>query len=215
MKIDHIFICSDNHGHEADQLVEMGLVEGSSRIHRGQGTRNRKFYFHNFFLEILWMHNEREILNDRTAPTKLWNRINYKKSGYTPFGLCLTRMPDTDPLFANCLLYTPAYFPEDKPIEFLTHESQPLLPATFRLPFPKSANPPNEPLHHPIKIKQLTKATFGVPSTGLAHPFTQFFQDVAQIEFQLADQPILTLEFDEGRQGINRQVDELSLVIRY
>ncbi len=53
MKIDHIFIFSNEHGKEANELVELGFTEGSNRVHKGQGTTNRKFYFENFYLEIL------------------------------------------------------------------------------------------------------------------------------------------------------------------
>src|SRR4051794_34154336 len=58
MDIDHIFIFTDNKGRIADELVSFGLTEGSSRVHQGQGTTNRTFSFENFFLEIVWVHNE-------------------------------------------------------------------------------------------------------------------------------------------------------------
>ena len=41
LNIDHIFIFSNKGGKEADELVEFGLTEGSSRLHPGQGTTNR------------------------------------------------------------------------------------------------------------------------------------------------------------------------------
>ncbi len=49
MNIDHIFIFTDDDGKDADELVDFGLTEGSNRVHVGQGTTNRKFYFDNFF----------------------------------------------------------------------------------------------------------------------------------------------------------------------
>lgn len=48
MEVDHIFIFSNNQGREADELINFGLTEGSNRVHPGQGTRNRKFYFEIF-----------------------------------------------------------------------------------------------------------------------------------------------------------------------
>ncbi|MFK7787387.1 MAG: hypothetical protein AB8B56_19845 [Crocinitomicaceae bacterium] len=38
MEVDHIFIFLDNQGKEADELLEFGFTEGSSRRHPGQGT---------------------------------------------------------------------------------------------------------------------------------------------------------------------------------
>lgn len=43
--VDHIFICSDNKGSEADELLAFGLKESEGRYHKGQGTTNRKFLF--------------------------------------------------------------------------------------------------------------------------------------------------------------------------
>ena len=71
MEVDHIFIFSNNQGNEADELVDFGLTEGGNRVHPGQGTRNRKFYFENFFLKILWVNNESEITSELSAPTRL------------------------------------------------------------------------------------------------------------------------------------------------
>jgi hypothetical protein len=78
MQVDHIFIFSNNQGREADQLVEFGLMEGSNRIHKGQGTTNCKFYFENFFLEILWVINEEEINQSPALETHLAYRSNCK-----------------------------------------------------------------------------------------------------------------------------------------
>ena len=63
MDIDHIFIFTDDNGKVADQLIEFGMTEGSNRIHAGQGTTNRKFYFDNFFLELLWVYDTNQIKN--------------------------------------------------------------------------------------------------------------------------------------------------------
>ncbi|UHG94724.1 VOC family protein [Spirosoma oryzicola] len=72
MEIDHLFVFSANQGQEANELLEFGFVEGSSRVHMGQGTTNRKFYFDNFFLELLWVIDEQEVTSELVAPTKLW-----------------------------------------------------------------------------------------------------------------------------------------------
>jgi hypothetical protein len=53
MEIDHIYICTEKNAPAGDLLVEFGLLEGSSNTHPGQGTANRRFYFHNLMLELL------------------------------------------------------------------------------------------------------------------------------------------------------------------
>ena len=110
--IDHIFIFSNNQGQVADELVEFGLTEGSNRVHVGQGTSNRKFYFNNFFLEILWVHNEAELHSVQTKPSGLWKRADFEHNQFAPFGLCLVNVPETEPLFEKSFRYQPDYFPD-------------------------------------------------------------------------------------------------------
>ena len=85
MEVDHIFIFSNKNGKEFDTLVDFGFTEGSSRLHSGQGTMNRKLYFENFFLQILWVVSETEIQSDITSKTKLWERSQFKKNQYSPY----------------------------------------------------------------------------------------------------------------------------------
>ena len=81
MEVDHIFILLNNQVNEADELVNFGLTEGSNRAHLGQGIRNRKFYFENFYLEIAWVSNQSELASELTAQTRLWERANQKING--------------------------------------------------------------------------------------------------------------------------------------
>jgi hypothetical protein len=54
---DHLFICTAIGAPEAEYLISLGLKEGRSNIHPGQGTANRCFFFRNFMLELLWVDN--------------------------------------------------------------------------------------------------------------------------------------------------------------
>lgn len=44
-EFDHLFICTDVGAGDADQLVSLGLTEGTRNTHPGQGTANRRFFF--------------------------------------------------------------------------------------------------------------------------------------------------------------------------
>ncbi len=72
--------------------MAFGLTEGSSNLHLGQGTANRRFFFYNAMLELLWVRDEREARSPPIAPTRLWKRWRYRFSGYSPFGVCLRAM---------------------------------------------------------------------------------------------------------------------------
>jgi hypothetical protein len=88
-EFDHLFICTDIGACEADRLVSFGLVEGTSNTHSGQGTTNRRFFFRNAMLELLWVHNTEEAQSASIRPTRLWQRWTNRQDATCPFGVCL------------------------------------------------------------------------------------------------------------------------------
>ncbi|WP_405207359.1 hypothetical protein [Aquimarina sp. LLG6339-5] len=215
MEIDHIFIFSNNRGKEANELIEFGLTEGSSRLHSGQGTTNRKFYFDNFFLEILWVLNEDEIQSELTAKTKLWERSQFDKNGKSRFGLCLVNSESTDSLFEISEVYEPNYFPKGMSIDIITNEENPNLPWTFRLPYRGVKKENNEPIEHLNGIKSLTKVEFEIQTDSEKTNFENAFKNVENIEFTKSNGLSLTLEFDKNAQGKTKEFSELNLKITY
>jgi hypothetical protein len=214
MNIDHIFIFTDDEGKVADELVEFGLNEGSSRIHVGQGTTNRKFYFDNFFLEILWVHNESEIKSESIKQTGLWQRADFKKNNSSPFGLCLVNSEEVEPIFKNSFKYQPDYFPQGQVISILKQETQPTLPWTFLLPFKGQKKNETEPTKHANGINLLTKATFEYP-TDNEIKFHGCFKNEKQIAFLKSSRTWLNLLFDNGKQNQKKEFEKLKLTIQY
>ena len=212
MLIDHLFIFSNNQGKEADQLVEFGITEGSSRVHPGQGTTNRKFYFENFFLEVLWVSDEVEIQSELIAPTQLWERSQFQHNAYSRFGMCLLNTPTTDDLFQVSSPYQPEYFPERMIIDFI---SLPHFPWTFRLPFKGPKKPTTEPLEHANGLRKLSSLTFGVPHLQKEEKFLSYFHTYPFYSFEAAPSFQLTLQFDEGKQGKRWKCEALALEITW
>ena len=214
MTPDHIFIFTNDQGEIADQLVEFGLTEGSSRVHAGQGTSNRKFYFENFFLEILWVHDETEINSELIKPIGLWQRAYYQSSDFSPFGLCIVNTNETNNLFENAHKYQPSYFPDGMVIDILKNEHQPNFPWTFRLPFKGQKKNETEPTKHKNGIKQLSKVDFYVENINDPN-FIQSFKGEQNINFIKSDKTWLTLTFDEAKQGLRITFESLQLTIEY
>jgi hypothetical protein len=214
MNIDHIFIFSDDNGKVADELVEFGLTEGSNRVHVGQGTTNRKFYFDNFFLEILWVHNETEIKSELTKPTGLWQRADFKINNFSPFGLCIVNTDETEQVFENAFKYQPDYFPQGLTIDIIKNEFQPNLPWTFRLPFKGQKKHDNEPTNHKNGITFLTKASFEYQDCT-NNDFIENFKNDNNIELIKTSRNWLNLTFDNGKHGKKRAFEKLKLTIEY
>lgn len=215
MQIDHIFIFSNNDADEADELVKAGFTEGSRRLHPGQGTANRKFYFENFFLEILYVTNEHELANGPAAQIGLAELSNFQSNHRSRFGLCLVNSPATDNLFKNALDYQPSYFPEGKAIKVINNQEKPYLPWTFRLPFKSQNKATEEPMSHENGIHKLTKAIFGISDMTSQVDFIKAFDSHAQIDFESSHSNRLKLVFDEGQQGKEMLFKSLDLLIAY
>ena len=214
MNIDHIFIFTNNNGKVADELVNFGLTEGSNRIHAGQGTTNRKFYFDNFFLEILWVHNANEIESNKTKPMGLWQRAEYKTNHFSPFGLCLVNSDNSETIFKTAFRYQPDYFPQGMEIDIIKNEDQTDLPWTFRLPFKGQKKHENEPTRHKNGISVLTNAIFEYKSI-CEKTFLENFKNQNQIQFIQSSRHWLNLIFDNRKQGEKQEFEELKLTIEY
>ncbi len=214
MNIDHIFIFTNDSKKAGDELVNFGLKEGSSRVHAGQGTTNRKFYFDNFFLEILWVHNETEITSEQTKQMGLWQRADFKNNGFSPFGLCISNTENTETLFEKAFKYQPDYFPQGMLIDIIKNEEQSDLPWTFRLPFKGQKKHNNEPTNHPNNVFALTKAVFEYQSVA-ENTFLDNLKDQDSIQLTKSSRNWLNLIFDNGKQEKRREFKSLNLTIEY
>lgn len=198
MNIHHLFIFSNRQGKEADELVEFGLIEGSSNIHQGQGTRCRRFFFKNFYLEILWVYNESEFLNPDTVSVNLHKRALFHRNGCSPFGICLVN-PGSN-LFEKSQKYHPGFLPEEMDFEVISNWQKPYYPWTFHLPFIKEASFSKEFVNNPLKPECLTKTIFHVPVKKRKDIFAQILED-GNIFFEYGDHYMVTLEFDSNILG--------------
>lgn len=214
MLIDHIFISSRNLGMEADLLLSAGFLEGSNRIHHGQGTRNRKFYFENFFLEIIWENDPWELESDLIRNTGLTDRVRFEASGVSRFGLGLVNSDQTDSVFIDCEYYQPIYFPEGMQFEILSNQENPALPWTFRGSFKGPKSDYAESLDHSNGIRRLTQAIFQIPESAQIE-FLNRFKDHPQLRFEPSEKAGLILEFDGRSQGKDLEFPELDLVISF
>lgn len=212
MSPNHIFIFSDNHEEVASELAQFGFQEGSNRKHPKQGTQNRKFYFNDFYLEILWVYNHEEVTSALTSPTQLYERSKYKSNAASPFGLCVNYSIDDDELFEKRLDYKPTYLPKNMTIEVLTNENSMTLPWTFRWNASIANNHNSEPINFPKQ--KLIKVIFGVKKNEVKNSYLQLFKS-NKIFFENSQYEFLKLVFDtKGNKQIKR-FKTIPLVIEF
>lgn len=211
-ELDHIFILSDEGAPAADKLVGAGIKEGSSNVHTGQGTTNRRFYFDNAMIEFLWVHDADEANSDLTRPTHLLPRWQGRLDTASPFGICF-RPGDSNGIPAPFPTwnYKPQYLPKGQSIPVSQSVEQIKEPFLFYVPWVKTDD---VSIRHQAGMKQITAVTLTHPYPDLTSPAMDAIRHLVTI--QIGETHRLTVTFDDQQQGkiLDFQPD-LPLIFRY
>jgi len=215
--VDHAFICCSKGAPEADALVALGLIEGSGNRHPGQGTSNRRFFFNNAYVELLWVSNEDEARSSESKGTRLWERCSSRSEGVCPFGILFRTVESALP-FATWS-YKPRYLPTGASIRFA--QGVPMTePELAFLNVENLGIRPKEPVDHRVPIREILKMVVRLPSMttlskaakvvhdrglitfkeGSEHMLELIFASEGSVEFDL--RPTLPLVFRGGSKGV-------------
>jgi hypothetical protein len=161
-EFDHLFILSDIGAAAAERLISFGLVEGTSNTHPGQGTANRRFFFSNAMLELLWVHDPAEATSPAIAPTGLWERWQTRRDGCCPFGIGLRPGGDSgDQAPFPSWAYQPPYLPDGMSIAVGANSDRVTEPWLFQIPFGQRPDrypaQRSQPLEHRFGLRQITR----------------------------------------------------------
>jgi hypothetical protein len=221
MELDHIYICTDKNAPAADALIDFGLTEGSPNAHPGQGTACRRFFFHNFMLELLWGENNAEMTSETTKPLLLYEKCVLRRGDISPFGIGFRKTDETGnaapfPAWA----YRPAYLPDSLSVQVAadTKNTEPMYFYLFfaaRQDSRESKKKP-EPMAHRIPMRELTSATVFAKQQSPVSRAAQIINGITNVEIKSADENLLILCFDNGTQrGQNDFRPHLPLVMRW
>jgi len=215
--LDHVFVCCAEGAPEASRLARLGLSEGSSNTHPGQGTASRRFFFENAYLELFWVADAREAQAELAAPTRLWSRWSGRGAAASPFAVILR--PDDGaearPPFASWA-YHPPYLPPQLAIDVA--EGTPLSePAFFYIGFARGAGQMQpQPRDHALGVRRLTAVEIDMPGAGPRSQAARIVEERGLVRFADAPRHRMTLTFDEGRAGRHADLDpDLPLLLRW
>ena len=94
LEVDHFNIWVENPKKAKEKLIEIGFTsvpDSLSKIHKGQETAGRYFYFLNGYLELIFVYDQRELEENVKENNELdfIERANFKKNGASPFSIAL------------------------------------------------------------------------------------------------------------------------------
>ncbi len=219
MGIDHIFIHSQSAAPEAKLLKSFGLIEASANTHLGQGTANRRFFFKNLFLELLFLENIEDAQSETTKPTQLFERLSHHDAEVSPFGFCF-RPQNATQTAAPFLSwhYHPAYLPPHLHVDIAQQLSL-AEPMWFYLSFatrPDQAAPEKQqPFQHRHGISEVTKIKLHIPKLSESLTVNEV-QHIENFELIESKKHLLEMTFNHGIQGLTHDFrPDLPLIFHY
>ena len=203
MEFDHIFICVQPGAREAEVLKEFGFAEGSENTHPGQGTANRRFFFRNSVIELLYLHNSAEARSERTNRTNLYERLTSTNNEASPFGICFRPTSPTEQVPFPSWRYTPIYLPKDwciyignAPISEPMWFFSPFGLRPEQLPVQRQ-----QPLEHPNGLRNITSIRITTPHADTLSSPAVAANGIISFEFAAAREHLAVIGFDEESKG--------------
>jgi hypothetical protein len=196
MKLDHIFVLADPGAAVAERLTGIGLVEGSSNEHPGQGTANRRFFFSNVALELLYMRDVNEA--ERGPGQRLRFQERVSTPGASPFGLVMRPDTDSDDPPFNGWRYQPVYF--DPGVTFLVADNSDRLEEPLCICLPGGAPSGSAQVKSAAPFTEVSGVRLHVP---VAKPSSvlEAIGRVKGIQIQLDSPHLLEIIFCHEEQG--------------
>ena len=220
MEIDHIFICVPPNANEAELLIDFGFSEGSSNNHPGQGTANRRFFFDNAVLELLFLTDAEEAQSELTQPTMLYERLSSESKAASPFGICFRPAYGDDgkkALFSHWS-YRPTYLPPN--LSIAVADAPIDEPMWFYLGFASrpdsSKRCKNQPRKHANGISELSSIEITIPKTKELSPAAKVAASTPGVKLLSGETHLLVLGFNEEKQGLVRDFrPDLPLITKW
>lgn len=166
IELDHIFILTEFAAPQADLLATLGLVEGASNDHPGQGTSNRRFFFANTTLEFLFVRSAEEAKEGPGSDLNFTHRIS--NANASPFGLVMRSTNGNNETAFDGWKYCPDYFADDQCFQVGENSGNVEEPLCICMP---SNLPKRKTIAKPENADwTLTELVIGVPVTKASNP---------------------------------------------
>lgn len=224
LAIDHFNIWVENPTKAKAKLTELGFIsvpDSLSRIHYGQGTAGRYFYFLNNYLELIFVYNENELKENTVQNPQLdfAERAAFTNNGVSPFSIALKvkgysieKIPfekvkyHQEWMEENANIYSakssktnlqePSVFvvyPEIESDRFETMEDLVKIPEEYALW--------REFFKHPNGAKKVTRITITSTNLDLSSSTMRALNGIENLTIESGKEHLMELYFDQKIQG--------------
>jgi hypothetical protein len=211
VRLHHVFIITEPGAPAADRLVALGMAEGSSNTHPGQGTANRRFFFEDMGLELIYFTDESEA---RTGPGRVIGSLDrYQSPDGSPFGLVFRARNRSDVDSFPGFPYQPVYFDDGQYFVVGNNAEDLVEPSVVLMPDNLPSRPPQILSQDPFRY--VSDVRVSVPGAE----YSQALKHASRIDrVTIASAPSQLLEITFGH-GTSQQASDLRpdlpLVIRW
>ncbi len=211
-ELDHLFVCTDVGAPRAEMLIQYGFTEGPSNQHPGQGTANRRFFFSNAMVELIWVNDAAEAQSPNSRRTLLWERWRDREK-VSPFGICMRPTGDQEaPSPFPGWEYRPAYLPD--PMSMRIGEAGVLEPMWVYLGFMRRSHHEQHQVEHRNGAHEITALTLTTPF-ALRSPASRIVIESGVLTARYGAESLLEIEFDHGHQKSSMDLrPHLPLILR-
>lgn len=216
--LDHVFVCVEDAPEAERILADFGMQFGRRGVHPGQGTANACAFFDNAYLEILRRHDDDELRSAVVRPLGLWERMHWRTTGASPFGIAL-RPGDGSPALETWPYEAP-FLPAGAHIPIVTPRcvfGEPVVFLSMVSQAPAALSPARRPpLDHLGRRRSLTRVAVSGPQPSRLSPGVSLLCEMNAIKLKPAAEHVLELEWDDAASGQVRDFrPTLPMVLRW
>ena len=217
LALDHVFILTEVGAPAAEKLLSVGMPESFGRVHKGQGTANRRFEFSNGMLELVWVHDMQEARTGTGARLRLAERASQLNDSACPFGIILCPLNENDnELPFSGWSYQPDYFAPPMAFHIGDNSELPEEPLCIYAPFfSLSRNNDKNRSQSQTDFASISHIKLSVACDALSDQLLAAnFADALQII--ASDEHLMELTFGHSRLGMRIDLrPDLPLIINW
>ena len=209
IQLHHFLILTDPGAPQAELLTEIGLVEGTSNDHPGQGTANRRFFFSNAMLELAYVRDAEEAVNGPARRLRFVERASEPSA--SPFALVVSRTTASNDAPFPGWRYYPEYFSGDQ--HFHVGDNSDVLEEPLCICIPTM--PPARAIQplSPEPFTNVTELRISVP-LDRPSPVLDTIELCDRVSLTLGEPHHMEIVFNEAEEGQSQDLrPDLPLVI--